>query len=199
MKPKKFFDWRMPVGIIGVTVFLLGGIVICLFDIKVIPDIINDGDMTASMFAWTLILSLGFLLGDAFVIWSLSNRTLSWLTVTQKRVVWRCPFHFSVSISIENCAHVGIEDMSKHNRGLLIVRGDEESFIYLSTKPLSPKYKHKIDGAKCKKGFIKFAYSDQLCAALIEILPAEKTNHLQAFYNSIQAKNRMLKRKKRKK
>ena len=124
---------------------------------------------------------------------------LSWLSINTKEVVWKSPFHQTVRLQIEKCNYVGIADFAQHNRGLPVVRGDEISYIYLSTEPLPSKYCHRIDATKCKHGFIKFAYSDKLCQELISVLPEDKTKNLVSFYNRMQASDRINKLKQKKK
>ena len=121
------------------------------------------------------------------------------LTVTPSKITWRALFHFSVSLNIEDCMFIGVADMSKNNRGLPVVKGCEESFVYVSQAALPEKNRHTIDQVKCKKGFIRFAYSDKLCQALIAVLPKEKAKFLMSFYNYMQFLEKRNKRKKKRK
>ena len=141
----------------------------------------------------------GIIISENWFILFISEKMLSWLNINTKEVVWRSPFHQTVRLQIEKCNYVGIADFAQHNRGLPVVRGDEISYIYLSTEPLPSKYCHRIDATKCKHGFIKFAYSDKLCQELISVLPEDKTKNLVSFYNRMQASDRINKLKQKKK
>ena len=84
-------------------------------------------------------------------------------------------------MDIEDCLYVGLADFADHNRGPL--SGAGISYIYLSKTPLPKKYQHKIDSIRCKKGFIKFAYSDKLCKHLSEVLPEKQARIMGGYYS----------------
>ena len=131
-------------------------------------------------------------------------RILSTIAVKKNYIIWHCPFHKTVKILAEDCEYVGIVDSSESIRFRYDVqyaaygmasRGDAMVYIYLSKIPFPQKYIHRAVEVHCKEGFIKFAYSDKLCLELLEVLPASKTSALRAFYNRMQAVDRVNKRK----
>lgn len=131
-------------------------------------------------------------------------RLVSTLIVKNNCIIWHCPFRKTIKMSVEDCEYVGLEDSSQYvyfrYRTQAAVydalsRGDEMVYIYFSKTPFPKKYTHKAAAAPCKEGFIKFAYSDKLCLELLEVLPAGKTSALRAFYNRMQAADRVNKLK----
>ena len=122
----------------------------------------------------------------------LLERLASWLTIKEDAIVWHCLLYRSIKMNKDECIHVGIDDMNDHRGGVPILRGDEYAFIYISTTPLPDKYHHKIDTAKCKKGFIRMPYSDKLAKAIVEWLPGERSNQVRAFYRRMQVNTQFL-------
>lgn len=197
MKSKTFVEPRWPAAIFFGLFCILGGIaegilgmavMIMHYDEKGLT-IIFLGMFVVAMSIYTILIYVLFILPKAF----------SLLTVTPEKLVWRCPFYRTVKMRIDDCKYVTIEDMAHHNRAMPVIRGDEIAYIYLSNQPFPDKYKHKADVVRRKKGTIIFAYSDKLCQKLISILPENKTKYLISFYNRMQANDRVVKRKKRKK
>ena len=197
MKSKTFVDPRWIAAIIfGIFLFFGGGFMMLYFGIGMVIHYnelgfiaITIGLFGVSMGVFSVILYIGFLLPKSF----------SLLSVSSKKIVWLCPFYRRVAMRIEDCKYVGVEDMAYHNRAMPVIRGDEIAYIYLSNKPFPEKYKHKADAIRRKKGIITFAYSDELCQELISILPQDKTYFLISFYNRMQAADRAIKIKTRKK
>jgi len=188
MKSKTFVDPRWLAAIFFGMVFFIGGIGTLGFGIWGLFLLLNA--FTISHFAlvvFTIVLSIFAIL--MYVLFWLP-KTFSLLTVSSKKLVWRCPFYRTVKMSIADCEYVTVEDMADHNRAMPIIRGDEIAYIYLSNKPFPDKYKHKADIVRRKKGTITFAYSDKLCQELISILPEDKTKYLVSFYNRMQAADR---------
>ena len=189
MKSKHFYDYRVAAGIISIIVcFAVYAFLLSMFKYLVIGYI--NKTIPIVLFVVTIVFYLFFIVCGVWFVKLICVKMLSYLTVNSSKITWRCIFSCTVCIKADECAYVGIADFAEHNRGLPIIRGDEISYIYLSTEPLPEKYRHKIDTAKCKKGFIKFAYSDKLCQELISILPKDKTNYLISFYNRMQAADR---------
>ena len=197
MKSKTFVEPRWPAAIFFGLFCILGGIaegilgmavMIMHYDEKGLT-IIFLGMFVVAMSIYTILIYVLFILPKAF----------SLLTVTPEKLVWRCPFYRTVKMRIDDCKYVTIEVMAHHNRAMPVIRGDEIAYIYLSNQPFPDKYKHKADVVRRKKGTIIFAYSDKLCQKLISILPENKTKYLISFYNRMQANDRVMKRKKRKK
>ena len=115
------------------------------------------------------------------------------------RIVFKCPLRVTREIAKEDCNYIGVENYQALNRGLPTVRGDETSFVYFSNTPYPEKYKNKISLLRNNKGFIKFSYSDKLAITVMEEFPKEKCNLVKAFYGQMQANDRMMSQKKRKK
>ena len=197
MKSKTFVEPRWPAAIFFGLFCILGGLAMGFFGaVGILMHyaeggwvVILGGVFMIAMSIYTILIYVLFILPKAF----------SLLTVTSEKLVWRCPFYRTVKMRIDDCKYVTIEDMAHHNRAMPIIRGDEIAYIYLSNQPFPDKYKHKADVVRRKKGTIIFAYSDKLCQKLISILPENKTKYLISFYNRMQANDRVMKRKKRKK
>ena len=198
MKAKHFYDYRIAAGIICVIVFGVAGIVsIALpLELYINPNSSNLTNIERIIYCSLCVFS--FIC--AFILVEIcSGAMVGWLTVKGNKIIWRCPLHITRTLRADECEYVGIDDFAGSNRGMPVIRGDEISYIYLSQEPLPEKYHHNISDARCKKGFIKFAYSDKLCQELIRVLPAEKTGYLIAFYNRMQASDRAIERDKQRK
>lgn len=197
MKSKTFVEPRWLAAIFFGLILVLGGFAVGFFGIAgIIMHYAKDGLIVILVGVFMVALSICSLL--LYVLFILP-KAFSLLTVSSEKLVWRCPFYRTVKMSIADCEYVTIEDMEYHNRAMPVIRGDEIAYIYLSNQPFPDKYKHKADVIRRKKGTIIFAYSDKLCQKLISILPENKTKYLISFYNRMQANDRMMKRKKRKK
>ncbi len=148
-----------------------------------------------------------FILLEIFLLKLACPACCAILTIKEGCIVWKCPLHKTLTIAIEDCKYVGVEDSSANMRvsysQQLVIdaygRSDFFAYIYLSDKPYPEKYRHKASTAPCKKGFIKFSYSDELCEALCEILPKEKVGPLKAFYVRMQMEDEAKRREKEKK
>lgn len=191
MKSQFFLDKHRLIGALFLLCIIITPFVcICIYSLPILVEYKFD-------FSNSKIAGFPFLCGMMFFCYgmmylSLASRAFSVLSIRKNKIMWRCfPFK-SVKLNVEDCLYVNIEDMAEHNKGYVPYRGDENSYIYLSSTPLAEKYKHKIDSARCQKGFIKFAYSDKLCLALMEWLPPEKRGNLRAFYNRMQEQDRQL-------
>ena len=201
MKSKTFVEPRWLAAIFFGLIFLvLGGFALIFFSTGIIIHYAEGGLIVIFLGVFGLIMSVfGILMYLLFLL----PKSFSLLSVSSKKIIWRCPLYRSVKIGIEDCEYVSIEDMAYHNRGIPVIRGDEIAYIYLSNKPFPDKYKHKADIIRRKKGTITFAYSDKLCQELISVLPEDKTKNLVSFYNRMQASDRInklnQKKKKRKK
>ena len=201
MKRKRYIEPLWPISImLGVS------IAACLSGILFATYIYLKDDIHGESFG--LIVSASLCL--FFVIWFvfMLPRLIARLTIKNNYIIWKCPLHKTIKMSVEDCVYVGLEDSSQavHFRYSMQEavwevsrRGDEMVYIYLSKTPFPKKYTHKAVAAPCKEGFIKFSYSDVLCQDLVKILPKGKTHGLIAFYNSMQASDRIRKLKKQEK
>jgi len=199
MKRKVFRDWLWPL--------LMGCEIICTL-CAWIPLIYffvvfkTDGAFDSPQFAFsffapgTLIIAMWFFLFNLPII---LDRAFGRLLVYEDKVVLKCLFRTTKKLTLEECKYVGVENYNDLKRALPVVRGDEASFIYLSTKPFPEKYRGKISTLKSHKGFIKFSYSDKLALALIDILPEDKSARLKGFYKQMQISDLVIKQKKNKK
>ena len=77
------------------------------------------------------------------------------LTLYKNHMKWSCPGYLSVILQYDEIKYVSIEDNQRVKFGStsVIIRGDEDSYICLSTFPISSEYKGKI--LKCKDGFLE--------------------------------------------
>ena len=202
MNTKRYSDWRKPAIIFLSIYFLIGGIGMSIAFIigwSTTSESLNVANQ--AMFAILILLGLSAIPMTVFGFFPLGLCTLE---VNQEVITWRCPCQKKVTICPEDCVYVGIATIpqSKHVRTPLI-RGDETSYIYLSTRPVDEKTKRKINAKPPKKGLVYFQYRDDLCLHLMEILPEEKTRALAGFYSRMQDADRTCAReeaaKKRKK
>ena len=172
---KTYFDFRFIPGIIFFVVF--NGISVTIPTIWLYQFFTNtlEASVLDSIGAW-LMLPCG-----PFLWYLLGDKLMPTLTVKQGKVIWRCLLFLPVKMKVEDCLYVGLADFAEHNRGPL--SGAGISYIYLSKTPLPKKYQHKIDSIRCKKGFIKFAYSDNLCKHLSEVLPEKQARIMGGYYS----------------
>ena len=199
MKSKRFIDYRLGAGIVPVIIFCGAAIgILFVYSLYIKSFIIQN--IPPSMLVIATLVVLTLLIGILWCIRYFSRRTMPWLSIKESEIVWRCPLYRTVRLKAEDCLYAKIVDMNDHQIAMPVIRGDELSYIYLSNVPYPKKYQHKADEIKCKKGTIIFAYSDKLCKALIDILPQQDVAQLVAFYNRMQANDKIaqLQEKKRK-
>ncbi|MBO5966935.1 MAG: hypothetical protein J6S14_00380 [Clostridia bacterium] len=197
MKPKFFYDIRVLAGVFCFIVWtagsVLGGYLFVYFiktwDEMIAQDgiILAYGNLACAVFAFGASLWLNIFC---------AVRMLPILRITDKKITWWAPFHRAVSIDIKDCKYVGVADFEEHNRGLPELL---TAYIYVSVFPLPSKYRHKIDMAKCKKGFIKFCYYESLCETLIEVLSEDQSRILSSFYERSRAIEVLARKEKHKK
>lgn len=204
MKPKVFRDVAWPAFLIIeifcvlVILFFLG---VSIYILLLAKEDLLQGIIPIYLWLYELL----FLGGCAFYFFFFVNsskildRAFGRLLIYDDRVVFKCPLRFTREIAKDDCNYIGVEDYQALNRGLPTVRGDETSFVYFSNTPYPEKYKNKISLLKNNKGFIKVSYSDRLAITVMEEFPEEKCNLVKAFYGQMQANDRMMKQKKRKK
>ena len=174
---RTYFDFRFIAGIIIFIVFPLGcpsvltyGMIVDWYNLSVVEIVLLFPIILSGLAFW-------YLFGD---------KLMPTLTVKEDKVIWRCLLFIPVKMRLEDCRYVGLADFSDHNRGPLAGAGI--TYIYLSNKPLSSKYQHKIDSIRCKKGFIKFAYSDELCKHLSKVLPEMQGRIMGGHYSMMTRK-----------
>lgn len=165
---------------VGIAMVILGIVVTIHF---------YEEDPSSFIFLFFTVGGLGAIIGYILLTFPVMS---SYLTVSPQKIFWKCPFRKSVSLNIEDCKFVGIDDMAD-NTILMPTRGDEISFIYLSTKPFPDKYHHKANLVleKRPKDLIVFHYSDALCEKLMEVLPKEEAKEIASFYARMKAHDRL--------
>ena len=205
MKPKVFRDVAWPAFLIMEIFCVL--LLLFLLGVSIYILLLAKEDLLQGIIPiYFLIYELFFLGGcGGFLFFCFMNsskildRAFGRLLIYDDRVVFKCPLRFTREIAKDDCNYIGVEDYQALNRGLPTVRGDETSFVYFSNTPYPEKYKNKISLLKNNKGFIKVSYSDRLAITVMEEFPEEKCNLVKAFYGQMQANDRMMKQKKRKK
>ncbi len=194
MKTKHIFNKLFPLGVIWLIIFTVGTLAVTDGSVVgfIICAVVEEANLPWYIYVFVVIIGV-------VVTWwvirgsrDILERLASWLTIKEDAIVWHCPLYRSIKMNKDECIHIGIDDMNDHRGGVPILRGDEYAFIYISTTPLPDKYHHKIDTAKCKKGFIRMPYSDKLAKALVEWLPKEKSNQVRAFHCKMQANSQIL-------
>ena len=189
MKSKTFVEPRWLAAIIFGAIFLLGGACLLLFSVIGMMSHYDEGGLGVILLGvFGVIMGVGAI---GLFIFYLLPKSFSLITVYPTKIVWRCPLYRRVEMSIDDCKYVLVEDMEYNNRAMPVIRGDEIAYIYLSNEPYPKQYRHKADEIRRKKGVITFAYSDMLCKELISVLPSEKTTYLVAFYNHMQASDKV--------
>ena len=204
MKPKVFRDtaWHAFLVIEIFCVLLLAFILCSSVNILLLE---KESLLQGKIPTYLIIFELLWVGGGGFLFVCFVNssrildRAFGRLLIYDDRVVFKCPLRITREIAKEDCNYIGVEDYQSLNRGLPTVRGDETSFVYFSNTPYPEKYKNKISLLKNNKGFIKVSYSDRLAITVMEEFPEEKCNLVKAFYGQMQANDRMMKQKKRKK
>ena len=205
MKPKVFRDVAWPAFLIMEIFCVL--LLLFLLGVSIYILLLAKEDLLQGIIPiYFLIYELFFLGGcGGFLFFCFMNsskildRAFGRLLIYDDRVVFKCPLRFTREIAKDDCNYIGVEDYQALNRGLPTVRGDETSFVYFSNTPYPEKYKNKISLLKNNKGFIKVSYSDRLAITVMEEFPEEKCNLVKAFYGQMQANDRMMEQKKRKK
>lgn len=173
---KTYLDYRFLGGIMIFGMFVIAGPWLSIYLVS--PEWNTFDIPTKITFILMIFCSL-------FLWYMFGNKLMPFLTVKKDEIVWWCPLYLPVKMKIEDCRYVGIADFAENNRGPF--SGALISYIYLSDKPLSPEYLHKIDTVRCKKGFIKFAYDPALCKYLGEILPGQQGQIMRGYYSYMQA------------
>ena len=200
MNKKKYRSPELGVWYILSIIFIPGTLLMCglgIYSLLFIPQH-NFSTLSTGIFL--------AIVGPLFVVvslrYALFPKCLATLVIKNGELIWKCPTYKTVRLRIEDCVYIGIEDSSllvkpfhKELYGIF-GRGDELVYIYLSTEPFPEKYIHKASIAPCKKGFIKFAYSDRLCQDLVELIPQNKRGSLMSFYYHMQEADREIERKK---
>jgi len=204
MKPKTFRDPAWP---LYLTLELLLAVIACyMILMSIYLFVIAMGQISRPGTPFALVLSqflcLGLGIGMPVLIsnyMQILDRAFGKLYIYNNEIILKCPFRRTKTVEIEDCNYVGIEDFSLINRVFPVIRGDEISFIYLSTKPYPEQYKGKITQLKSKKGFIKFAYTDEIAEALFDVLPAQRCYRIKGFYGQMQANDIKTKQRKKQK
>jgi len=96
------------------------------------------------------------------------------LTISEQYVCWKCLFRRSISMSIEECGYIGVQEEESAN-------GLPYPFVYFSSKPYPLKYSGKINKLPCTQGFIKFWYSEDLCQYLVDHFQGNQTGALLSY------------------
>ena len=200
MKPKRFVDELWPIALFGVLFFFAGSLAFFGVFIALLFPPYEGYSVLHVFFAESVFLAgaIGLLFAANYANWY--DRAFGRLLVYNDRIVLKRFLRKRITLKIEECQYVGIEDYSLLNKGMPVIRGDEISFIYLSTKPYPQKYSGKITCVKNKRGFIKMHFSTKLAEALLEVLPRSQTCQLYSFYWKIKLNEKAMEdRQKRKK
>ena len=140
MKKSFFIDYRLLAGL------FIGGILLvaycpclCIYIMGSIKGLTSK-EWPIEFFVVITLFFLVLGIGLFWLIRYLCRRTASWLIIVDNKIIWRCPFYKTAKINLENCHYVGLEDMNEHRIAMPVSRGDELSYIYLSTQPFPSKY-----------------------------------------------------------
>lgn len=199
MKRKRYVEPLWPLSL------LLGSLVCIIWTIFAFGIYVFLKDNIQDIESYILLISIACLCIFS-TVWFITilPRLLSTLIVKNNCIIWHCPFRKTITMSVEDFEYVGLEDSSQEvyfrystqeAAYAALAREDFMVYIYFSKTPFPKKYIHRASAAPCKEGFIKFAYSEKLCLNLLEVLPAGKTSALRAFYNHMQAADRVNKLK----
>lgn len=96
------------------------------------------------------------------------------LHISDTVIRWKCPFRKTICLNCTECNYIGVQTEESHN-------GLSYPFVYLSVTAYPNKYIGKINRIRCTKSFIKFWYSEDLCAYLISRFPTNMTGELLSY------------------
>ena len=206
MKPRIFRDNLWPVFlVIEIMILLLESLVIfCAVYLIILAINHPSQDYDVQDYAVLIIFELFLVGGGSFACGiqgfshTILERAFGRLLIYNDRIVLKCPFRITKTMMIDSNIYVGVEDYNNSNHAIPIIRGDETSFIYFSTKPYPQEYHEKIHKLRNKKDFFKFYYSDEIALELLKVIPLNKSYLLNGFYQKMQASDRIIKKEKRK-
>ena len=97
------------------------------------------------------------------------------LILDENKIIWRCMFCPKVEIEYADIKLVAVRNFGNRNVVHVDIYKTGFQFILITTKTLPTL---PIDKVKCKRGVIKWAKSDAVCKALLEVVPANFCNTL---------------------
>lgn len=157
-------------------------------------------DATFAMRVQVTVVGALFEILSIFVCKSLWQRCFGKLRVDQEKIVFSGFLIIPIKLDVAECQYIGIDGFSD---GIVERNGNHITFNYVNSKhiilyfsvaPYPDEFKGKADLLRCKKGFIKFRYTDELCEQIISLFPRNKTTQLMGYYNMRQHKLRKQKR-----
>lgn len=176
------------------SLFLVfGGRIVCILLLITVPYILfgpsidhsgmNSGE---SIFAYMSMLVL-----EIMGIWVLKallwQRCFGKLVLKDDMICYRCFPLRPKTIHIQDCNYIGIADFRKHYREENLSKNDLYIntvcvAIFFSTEPYPQEFDGLVDQLQSRKGFIKFAYTDELAEAIISRWP-HKAKEISGFYH----------------
>ena len=198
MKPKKFYEPRLKGGALAISVFFVMTIcVIIYFTQRAISLFIQfETFWHAEAWGWGAfaLLFLGFFV---FIYVILAPESCSTIEIHQDKIVWSCFLFKKISLNFYDCHYITVES-AQGNVGRDMFSERERlymhNYICFSTEQIPDKYTYtnKISSFRCKKTFIRFAYSDELYFCLLAVLNYDQTVLLRKFYENLQAELRRI-------
>lgn len=141
-------------------------------------------------------------IGSPIAFWYIYQKDgslgFAFLKVYPDKITWMCPAYKSVTMYYDEMKYIKIEDCHKSAYHAMEIRGDESTYIYMSDTPYPADYIGLVASIKCKKGTIRFKYSDKLCEELVKRLPDDKCISLKVFYHKMKARDEHEKKRKEK-
>ncbi len=96
------------------------------------------------------------------------------LEITEDKIIWKCPFRKTQSMSLDDCVVIGA--CREH-----VKNGIRSECIYISDIAMPTIDTDLRGGLKRSRHLIKYVYSDKLCDYLIRKVPDKRTRTLGAY------------------
>lgn len=123
-----------------------------------------------------LLISGAFLLfGICLIQYAFWEKCFSYLIIRENFVVWKCPLRKSISVSCVNCYEIGLEYEDAYVKNIY-------PYIYFVSFPYSKENSKYYGKVKCKKGLIKFRYTNKLAKYVITNYPNKVSYSLSKYY-----------------
>lgn len=187
LKVKKYREHLLL--ITGGRLFLLSFVVfplLMLVTIFQIEDMVFESPLQNVLFILFLCL---FPIVPFTVLKPIWQRCFGTLVVDQEQIIFTGFLIRAIRMKIKDCKYVGLAAFSD---GILDGSVNHTTYnylntvhisIYFSVEPCPRKCKNRIDLFHCKKGFIKFRYTDKLCSHIMSVFPKSSTSELAGYYH----------------
>lgn len=136
-----------------------------------VPSLFSAADRTT----WIIFSVSLLILSLAFIHFAFWEKCFAYIVVTEKEIIWKCPFRKSISITRKDCLRVGLE---YENTTLPI----KYPYIFFTSTNYPREEDPFIGKIRCKPGIIKFRYTKPLADYVIKEF-APITNYALCSYH----------------